>query len=91
MSAFGRLTEDDDSDDPEEQKRKAEANQAVSNVGTLIGLTIGAIEAFSQNNQSLNRTTDEEQRIEEEEDFNEFLARMDEEYEYGGEHQEQTM
>jgi hypothetical protein len=89
VSALGRLTEDDDSDDPEEQKRKYEAAQSASNVGALIGLTIGAIESLTQNNQSLNRTTDEDQQIEEEEEFNEFLARMDEEFEC--EEQEITM
>ena len=89
MSALGRLTEEDDSDDPEERKRKYEAQQASSNVGAIIGLTIGAIEAFTQNNQSLARTQDEEQQIEEEEEFNEFLARMDEEFEC--EEQEITM
>ena len=82
VSALGRLTEDEDFDDPEEQKRKHEAAQSASNVGAFIGLTIGAIEAITQNNQSLNRIPDEEQQIEEEEEFNEFLARMDEEYEY---------
>ena len=90
VSALGWLTEDDDSDDPEEQKRKYEATQAASNVGAIIGLTIGAIEAITQNKQSLNRTPDEEQGIEEEEEFNEFLARMDEEYGYE-EEQQQTM
>ena len=89
MSALGRLTEEDDSDDPEEQKRKYEAQQAGSNVGAIIGLTIGAIEAFTRNNQSLNRIPDEEEQIEEEEEFNEFLARMDEEFEC--EEQEITM
>ena len=89
MSALGRLTEEDDSDDPEEQKRKHEAQQAADNVGAVLGLAIGAIEAFTQNNQSLNRIPDEEQQIEEEEEFNEFLAGLDEEYEY--EEQEITM
>ena len=89
VSALDRLTEDEDSDDPEEQKRKYEAQQAGSNVGAIIGLTIGAIEAFSQNNQSLTRTQDEEYQIEEEEEFNEFLARLDEEYGY--EEQDITM
>lgn len=82
MSALGRLTEEGDSDDPEEQKRKHEAQQAADNVGAVLGLAIGAIEIFTNNNQSLNRMPDEEQQIEEEEEFNEFLARMDEEYEY---------
>ena len=89
MSALGRLTEDDDSDDPEEQKRKYEAAQSASNVGAILGLTMVAIEAITQNNQSLTRPQDEEQQIEEEEEFNEFLTQMDEEYEY--EEQEQTM
>ena len=89
MDALGRLTEDGDSDDLEEQKRKYEAQQAGSNVGAIIGLTIGAIEAFTRNNQSLNRIPDEEQQIEEEEEFNEFLAGLDEEYAY--EEQQQMM
>lgn len=90
MSALGRLTEDGDSDDPEEQKRKYEAQQAGSNVGAIIGLTIGAIEAITQYNQSLTRILDEDKQIEEEEEFNEFLARLDEEYGYE-EEQQQTM
>lgn len=89
VSALDRLTEDENSDDPEEEKRKYEAQQAGSNVGAIIGLTIGAIEAFSQNNQSLTRTQDEEYQIEGEEEFNEFLARLDEEYGY--EEQDITM
>ena len=88
MSALGRLTEEGDSDDPEEQKRKYEAAQSASNVGALIGLTIGAIEAFTQNNQSLTQEPDEDRQIEEEEEFNEFLARMDEECEYAEEQQQ---
>lgn len=90
MSALGRLTEEDDSDDPEEQKRKYEAQQAGSNVGAIIGLTIGAIESFTQNYQSLTQKPDEDKQIEEEEEFNEFLARLDEEYGYE-EEQQQTM
>jgi hypothetical protein len=89
VSALGRLTEDDDSDDPEEQKRKYEAQQAADNAGAVLGLAIGAIEAFTRNNQSLNRIPDEEQQIEEEEEFNEFLASLDEEYAY--EEQQQMM
>jgi len=89
VSALGRLTEEDDSDDPEERKRKYEATQSASNVGALIGLTIGAIESYIQNNQFLTRPQDEEQQIEEEEEFNEFLASLDEEYAY--EEQQQMM
>ena len=83
------MTEGEDSDDPEEQKRKHEAAQSASNVGAIIGLTIGAIESLTQNNQSLTRPQDEDQQIEEEEEFNEFLAQMDEEYGYV--EQQQTM
>ena len=90
MSALGRLTEEDDSDDPEEQKRKYEAAQSASNVGAIIGLTMVAIEAITQNNQSLTQEPDEDRQIEEEEEFNEFLAQMDEEYGYV-EEQQQTM
>ena len=90
MSALGRLTEDDDSDDPEERKRKYEAAQSASNVGAILGLTIGAIESLTHNNQSLTQEPDEDRQIEEEEEFNEFLAQMDEEYGYV-EEQQQTM
>lgn len=89
MSALGQLTEDEDSDDPEDQKRKYESQQAGSNLGALIGLTIGAIESYIQNNQSLTKEPNEERQIEEEEEFNEFLACLDEEYGY--EEQEITM
>ncbi len=89
VSALGRLTEDDDSDDPEEQKRKYEAQQAADNVGAVLGLAIGAIETFTNNNQSLTQKPDEDQQIEEEEEFNEFLAGLDEEYAY--EEQQQLM
>ena len=81
------MTEGEDSDDPEEQKRKHEAAQSASNVGAIIGLTIGAIESLTQNNQSLTQKPDEDRQIEEEEEFNEFLAGLDEEYEYE-EHQQ---
>lgn len=84
------MTGGDDSDDPEEQKRKYEAQQAGSNVGAIIGLTMGAIERISEANRSLAQTQDEERQIEEEENFNEFLARLDEEYGYEEELQ-QTM
>lgn len=81
------MTDDADSDDPEDQKRKYEAEQFASNAGTIIGLTIGAIEAITQSDQSLAQTQDEDCQIEEEEEFKEFLARMDEEYGYEEEQQ----
>lgn len=82
---------DDDSDDPEEQKRKQEAARAASGAGAVLGLAIGAISAFTQENQSLTQTLDDEQSVAEEEDFNEFLARLDEEYGYEEEQWQQTM
>ena len=88
ISALSRLT-DDDSDDPEEQKRKQEAAQAATNAGAVLGLAIGTFSKFTKENQSLTRTSDESISIEEEENFNEFLARMDEEYGY--EEQQQMM
>lgn len=48
------------------------------------------VSAFTQDNQSFTRKPDEDWQIEEEEEFNEFLARLDEEYEYE-EEQQQTM
>ena len=89
VSALGRLT-DDDSEDEEERQRKQKAAQAASNAGTLLGLAIGAISALTEDDLSYTRRNDEDQQIEEEEDFNEFLARMDEEYGYE-EEQVQTM
>ena len=47
------------------------------------------MEIFTNNNQSLTRPQDEDRQIEEEEEFNEFLAGLDEEYAY--EEQQQMM
>ena len=59
-----------DSDDPEERRRRMEANQAASNVGAILGLAIGAAMALT-----------EEQTIQDEEDYNEFLAELEAEEE----------
>lgn len=67
LASAGRLIEDD-SEDPEERRRRIEAEQAASNAGVLLGLAIGTTIA-------LNKT--EEQTIREEQDFNEFLAQME--------------
>lgn len=67
-----------------------EASQAASDVGMILGLAIGAIKEFTQENESLARTPAEETSIEEEEDFKEFLTRMDEKYGYE-EQLQQTM
>ena len=82
MSALEQLTEEDDSDDTKEQMRKAKAAQEAANLGTVLGLTIAAIETYTQKKKSLASAQGEDPTIEEEEEFNEFLARMDEEYGY---------
>jgi len=56
-----------ESDDPEERKRKQEARQAASNLGAVIGLTVGAV-------MELKR---EEQEALEQEEYNEFLAEQE--------------
>ena len=55
-----------DSDDPEERRRRMEADQAASNVGAILGLAIGAAMALT-----------EEQTIQDEQDYNEFLVQME--------------
>ena len=67
-----------DSDDPEERRRRMEADQAASNVGTILGLAIGAAMALT-----------EEQTIQDEQDYNEFLAEL--EAEEGDQIFQQTM
>lgn len=84
-SALGGLI-DNDSDDPEEQRRRIEAERSASNLSAVIGLTVGLIGALTE------KEKEEEQSIQREEEFKEFLARMDEEYEYEEEQNwQQTM
>ena len=84
-AALGQLI-DSDSDDPEEQRKKIEAQQAASNLGAVIGLTVGLIGALTE------KEKEEEQSIQQEEEFKEFLAEMDREYEYEEEQNwQQTM
>lgn len=52
-----------------------EAEQAGSNVGTILGLAIGAAMALTENKST------EEQAIQDEQDFNEFLAELEAEEE----------
>ena len=59
-----------DSDDPEERRRRMEANQAASNVGAILGLAIGTAMALA-----------EDQTIQDEQDYNEFLAELESEEE----------
>lgn len=51
-----------------------EAEQAGSNIGTILGLAIGAATALTE-------TKTEEQVIQDEQDFNEFLAELEAEEE----------
>lgn len=53
-----------------------EAAQAGSNIGAVLGLAIGAAMAMAQ-----ETTVTEEQSIQDEQDFNEFLAQMEAEEE----------
>lgn len=73
MASAGRLIEDD-SEDPEQRRKRIEAEQAGSNVGTILGLVIGAAMALTE-------TKTEEQAIQDEQDFNEFLAELEAEEE----------
>lgn len=67
-----------DSDDPEERRRRMETDQAASNVGAILGLTIGTAMALT-----------EDQTIQDEQDYNEFLAEL--EAEEGDQIFQQTM
>lgn len=67
-----------DIDDPEERRRRMEADQAASNVGAILGLAIGTAMALT-----------EEQTIQDEQDYNEFLAEL--EAEEGDQIFQQTM
>lgn len=83
-AAFGSLI-DNDPDDPEERRRQIEAQQAASNLGAVIGIAAGIIGALTETEKG-------DRSIQEEEEFKEFLARMDEEYEYEEEQNwQQTM
>lgn len=53
-----------------------EAEQAGSNVGTILGLAIGAAMALTE-----TESPKEQQTIQDEQDFNEFLAQMEAEEE----------
>lgn len=76
---------DNDSDDSEERQRQIEAQQAASNLGAVIGMAAGIIGALTEKEKG------EEQSIQEEEEFKEFLAEMDKEYEYEEQNWQQTM
>ena len=58
-----------ESDDPEERRRRIEAEQAGANLGAVLGLTIGAVMALT-----------EEEEIEEQEELNERYAEEENEW-----------
>lgn len=64
LASLGNVIE---SDDPEERRRRIEAEQAGANLGAVLGLTVGAVMALT-----------EEEEIEEQEYVNERYA--EEEY-----------
>ena len=67
---------EDDSEDPEERQKRIQAEQAGSNVGTILGLAIGAAMALTE-----TESPEEQQSIHDEQEFNEFLAQMEAEEE----------
>lgn len=66
---------EDDSEDPEERQKRIQAEQAGSNVGTILGLAIGAAMALTETGST------EEQAIQDEQNFNEFLVQLEAEEE----------
>ena len=74
LASAGRLIEDD-SEDSEQRRKRMEAEQAGSNVGTILGLAIGAAMALTETKPT------EEQVIQDEQDFKEFLAELEAEEE----------
>ena len=78
LASAGRLIEDD-SEDPEERQKRIQAEQAGSDVGTILGLAIGAAMALTE-----NTAPEEQQTIQDEQDFNEFLAQLEAEEEEQG-------
>ena len=73
LASAGRLI-NDDSEDPDERRKHIEEEQVGSNVGTILGLSIGAAMALTENKT-------EEQVIQDEQDFNEFLSELEAEEE----------
>lgn len=76
-AALGRVAEAE-SDDPEERKRKQEAQQAASNLGAVIGLTAALVGTLQEDNKKQKQ---EEARIHGEEEYQEFLSQMEAEKE----------
>lgn len=75
LASAGKLIEDD-SEDPEERQKRIEAEQNGSDIGAVLGLALGAAMALTQ-----DKAQTEDQTIQDEQDFNEFLAQMETEEE----------
>lgn len=75
LVSVGSLIEND-SEDPEDRRKRMEAAQAGSNIGAILGVAIGAAMAVAQ-----DKPTPEERSIQDEQDFKEFLAQMEAEEE----------
>lgn len=67
---------EDDSEDSEERRKRMDAEQAGSNVGTILGLAIGAAMVLTE-----TKSPAEQQSIQDEQEFNEFLAQLEAEEE----------
>jgi len=76
LASAGKLIEDD-SEDPEERRKRIEAEQNGSNIGAALGLAIGATMVLTQ-----DKSQTEEQTIQDEQELNEFLAQLEAEEEH---------
>ncbi len=59
LAALGNLIEND-SDDPEERRKKIQAQQVGSDLGAVLGLAIGAVAAMSEHNEKTVEEATEE-------------------------------
>ena len=68
---------DSDSEDEEDRRKRIAAEENGSNIGAVLGVAIGAAMALTQ-----NESKTEEQAIQNEQDYNEFVAELEAEEEY---------
>ena len=68
---------DGDSEDEEERRKRIAAEENGANIGAVLGVVIGAAMALSQ-----DESETEEQVIQNEQDYNEFVAELETEEEY---------
>ena len=61
-TAVGALAalDGDDSDDPEEQRRRIEARESAQNLGAMIGLVAGAAIGFTEKNRLEDRQKEDQ-------------------------------